>query len=24
VIAKWEHAFRTEQPSPAVLEAAVD
>jgi len=24
VVAKWEHAFRTEQPSPAVLEAAVD
>src|ERR1700761_5442801 len=24
VVAKWEHAFRTEQPSPAVLEAAID
>ncbi len=24
VIAKWEHAFRTEQPTPAVLEAALD
>ena len=24
VIAKWENAFRTEEPSPAVLEAAMD
>ena len=24
VIAKWENAFRTEQPSPAALEAAID
>jgi proton glutamate symport protein len=24
VVAKWEHAFRTEQPTPAVLEAAID
>lgn len=24
VVAKWEHAFGTEQPTPAVLEAAVD
>lgn len=24
IIAKWENAFRTEQPSPAVLEAAID
>jgi len=24
VVARWEHAFRTEQPSPAVLEAAID
>lgn len=24
VVAKWEHAFRTEQPGPAVLEAAAD
>jgi len=23
-VARWEHAFRTEQPSPAVLEAAMD
>jgi proton glutamate symport protein len=24
VVAKWENAFRTEQPSPAALEAAID
>jgi proton glutamate symport protein len=24
VIAKWEHSFGTEQPSAAVLEAAID
>jgi proton glutamate symport protein len=24
VIAKWENVFRTEQPSPAALEAAID